>query len=581
MAATVLGAWALGAPSPASAQEVEVRYDEEYNFGEVRTFAWDDLEDRSANALVHERIVSTMESYLVEAHIRKVGVDEEPDVLITYRASSERTLQIDLARLTPGEASLMFDPGGVISRGTLVVDARDAAEGRLIYHGIARGTISEQPGEDLERIEKAIWKLVRELRKTIRQFEPDLHPFEGVPVAAIDVVGYRKTREYVIRREIRSKIGEPLDVEVLDADVIRLRNLSLFSQVRVDADQRDDGVHVEFQLKESPPVIPYPAMAFTEENGFSIGVGLSASNVTGRDVSLSGRALFGGTNNYNALLRYPWITGNHVEAGLLAAHVERKDEVREFNETSDEFLPWVGTYFAGDSGRFKAGPRFFRMKSDVPGITLSPDNEDQLYSLGLSVGWDTRDSWNLPRHGWLNELLVWKTGGALGGDGDFWTVTFDVRRFQKLNERDTLVLASLLTLQPGEVPEYYRYYLGGANTIRGYSVEDSKELSGKNQYLGTVELRHILMPPRRFDFFDKWSFRLGLELAALGDIGIAWDTSNQFASDRLRGGVGIGLRLLHPGAGMTRLDFAWSPEGGFQFHFGGASKMARSRLRLR
>ena len=125
-----------------------------------------------------------------------------------------------------------------------------------------------------------------------------------------------------------------------------------------------------------------------------------------------------------------------------------------------------------------------------------------------------------------------------------------------------------------------RYYLGGANTIRGHSVEDSKQLSGKNQYLGTVELRQTVLQPRRFDIF-KWSFSFGLELAALGDIGIAWDTSNQFALNRFRGGFGLGLRLLTPGTGMTRFDFAWSPEGGFQFHFGGASKMARSRLRLR
>jgi outer membrane protein insertion porin family len=473
----------------------------------------------------------------------------------------------------------MVDPGGTISRGTLVFEARDAGEDRLIFYGVAHDTIEGQPQEDLERIEKAVWKLVRELRKNIRRFEPDLHPFEGRAVAAINVVGFKKTREYVIRREIRSRVG--LELSVVEDDVVRLRNLSLFSQVRVDAEKGDDGIHLEFQLKESPPVIPYPAVAFTEENGFSIGLGLSASNVTGRDISASGRALFGGTNNYNLLAKWPWVTGNHVELGFMAAHVERADEVRGFNETSNEILPWVGTYFAGDSGRFKVGPSLFRMQSDVPGITLSPDNDDQLHRLGLSVGWDTRDSWNLPRHGWLNEFLVWKTGGALGGDGDFWTVNFDLRRFQQLSERNTLVLASLLTVQPGEIPEYFRYYLGGANTVRGYSVEDSKTLSGKNQYLGTVEFRHILMPPHRFDFFDKWSFRFGLELAALGDIGIAWDTSNQFAANRLRGGVGIGLRLLHPGAGMTRFDFAWSPEGGFQFHFGGASKMARSRLRLR
>lgn len=569
------------AATPARAQEVDVRYDRDYDFGSIHTFAWDDLEGRAQNHLIHEQIVTTLERRLDEAHIREAESDEEPDVLITYRASPERTIQIDLARLTPGEASLMIDSRGIFARGTLIFEARDAREDRLIFHGVAHETLEGQPGEDLERIEKGIWELVRELRKTIRRFEPDLNPFEGRPIAAIDLVGFRKTKEYVIRREIRSQVGQPLDLELIDQDVIRLRNLSLFSQVRVDVEERKDEVHLEFQLKEQPPVIPYPAMAFTEENGFSVGVGLSASNVTGRDISLSGRAVFGGTNNYNALMKWPWITGNHVEFGFLAAHVERSDKVRGFDETSDEILPWVGTWFAGDKGRFKIGPSLFRMKSDVDGITLDPDNEDQLHRLILSVGWDTRDNWNLPRHGWLNEARVTKTGGILGGNGDFWTMDLDVRRFQPIDERQTLVLASLLTFQPGEVPDYLRYYLGGANTIRGYSVEDSKTLSGKNQYLGTVEYRKIVVPPRRFDILDRWSFRLGLELAALADIGIAWDTSNQFAANRFRGGIGFGVRLLHPGAGMTRFDFAWSPEGGFQFHFGGASKMARSRLRLR
>ena len=198
---------------------------------------------------------------------------------------------------------------------------------------------------------------------------------------------------------------------------------------------------------------------------------------------MSGRALFGGTNNYNILAEYPWISGNHVSLGFFGAHIERTDEVRGFNETSDEELPWIGTYFAGDRGRLKAGPSYFRMQSDVDGVTLSDDNDDHLYRLGLAVGWDTRDSWTVPHHGWLNELQVFRTGGFLGGEGDFWTVDVDARRFQPIGKKRTLVLASLLTVQSGEafvdVPSYMRYFLGGANTIRGYSVEDSKTLSGK------------------------------------------------------------------------------------------------------
>jgi outer membrane protein insertion porin family len=366
--------------------------------------------------------------------------------------------------------------------------------------------------------------------------------------------------------------------------VVRLNNLSIFAQVRVGAREEKDGVRLEYQVKETPPVLPYPAMSFTEENGFSIGLGISAPNLTGRDITLSGRALFGGTTNYNAYFLWPWVTRDHLELGFFGAHVERRDDVRGFDEDSDEIFPWVGAYRFGDKGRIKVGGILFRMSSDVPGITLSPDNEDHLHRFGGSIGWDSRDDWNLPHHGWLNEFQLLRTGGIFGGDGDWWTADFDVRRFQPLGEWDTLVLASLLTLQSGEafvdIPDYMRYYVGGANSIRGYSVADSKTLSGKNQFLNTVEFRRTIRKPRRYDIIGL-SFKLGLELAALADLGIAWDTSNQFAANRFRGGIGIGLRLLHPGAGMTRLDFAWSPEGGFQFHFGGASKMARSRFRIR
>jgi hypothetical protein len=570
--------------APAFAQKVKVDYDRDHDFAEVRSYAWGEIEQRAANTLAHEQILASLDKWLAEARLRKVGVGDSPDVVLTYHTSSEATIEIDFARLTPGEADLLINPDGIYARGTLVLDVRDGGDGRLVFHGVARGTLDAQPTKVLEKIDKAAYKLASKLGDSISRYTPNLNPFEGRLVTGIDVAGFKKTREYVIRREIRAMVGEPLDLSVVDRDVVRLNNLAIFAQVRPDVREDDEGLRLLYQLKETPPVIPYPAFSFTEENGFSIGAGVSAANLSGRDIALSGRALFGGTSNYNVLFNWPWITGNHFEFGFLGAHIERTDEVRGFNEDSDEILPWVGTYFAGDRGRFKVGPSFFRMRSDVPGITLSEDNEDHLYRLGVAVGWDTRDSWNLPHHGWLNELQVFRTGGFLGGDGDFWTVDADVRRFQPVGERRTLVLASLLTLQSGEafvdVPSYLRYHLGGANTIRGYSVEDSKELSGKNQYLGTVELRQTVLQPRRYDIL-KWSFRFGLEVAALGDIGIAWDTSNQFATNRLRGGVGIGLRLLVPGSGQTRFDIAWSPEGGFQFHFGGGSKMARSRLRLR
>jgi hypothetical protein len=54
VAAVLPWALALVVAVPAVAQDVKVKYDEEYNFGEVRTYAWDELEERATNTLIHE-----------------------------------------------------------------------------------------------------------------------------------------------------------------------------------------------------------------------------------------------------------------------------------------------------------------------------------------------------------------------------------------------------------------------------------------------------------------------------------------------------------------------------------------------
>jgi outer membrane protein assembly factor BamA len=225
------------------------------------------------------------------------------------------------------------------------------------------------------------------------------------------------------------------------------------------------------------------------------------------------------------------------------------------------------------------------MRSDVDGKTLSPDNEDSLLRLGASLGWDTRDSWTHPRRGWLNEIEVLKTGGFLGGDGDFWTLTADLRRWQRTAAHQTLLVSGLVSYQTGmagvDIPVYLDYRMGGANSIRGYSVEDlGKRLYGKSQLIGTVEYSFILMPMRPFKVF-RWSLRLGLEAALFTDAGIAWSLPEDLRMNRARAGGGAGLRLLIPGAEMLRFDVGWSPEGGFQFHFAGRAKAERQRWRIR
>ena len=143
---------------------------------------------------------------------------------------------------------------------------------------------------------------------------------------------------------------------------------------------------------------------------------------------------------------------------------------------------------------------------------------------------------------------------------------------QALGEKLTLATGPFLSLQSGtvdeDVPQYLQYFIGGANSVRGYKLEElGKEIFGKNQFLYTAEFRHLAIPVHPVNIL-KWSFSLGLEFAAFGDVGVAWSRPGDFNLARTRSGYGVGVRLLVPGLDSLRFDVARSEEGDTVFNFG-------------
>ncbi len=410
-----------------------------------------------------------------------------------------------------------------------------------------------------------------------------LASFENLNVTAIELAGRKVTREYVITREIQTRVGEPLRTALVDEDVQRLENLSIFAAIGVEGQAEGTGVRLTFRFKEMPALIPFVGVEYSEQDGVSGGPQVSALNLFGRGISVGGKAYFGGAKKYEVGLSWPWISGDHVSLNFRGARLSRADELNEFKETSYEFTPQVGRYL-GEHGRLKGKFSLFRMESDVDGKTLAPDNHDTLPRLGASFGWDSRDSWRFPRGGWLNEVELWRTG-FFGSEGNFWTLNLDVRRWIPTATGQRLMVSGLASLQSGtvgeDVPVYMLYRMGGANSIRGYRITElGRELYGKNQLIGTAEYSFNLVPVRRWDVW-KFAFSLGLDVALFADVGTAWSESSEFVASRARGGGGAGLRLLVPGAEMIRFDLGWSREGGFQFHIAGGSKPAAQRNRLR
>lgn len=412
----------------------------------------------------------------------------------------------------------------------------------------------------------------------------DIDSFAGRVITRIDLSGNRFTRDFIIRRELRSQVGKPLDSQLLQEDLRRLENLDIFSSVKVAPAADGAGVALALQVRELPFMVPYVSYDVTDEDGWSFGPALKSVNMLGVDLYVAGFALMGGKTSYLLDMSYPWVAGDHLSLDLDLARIERENELDGFRETSLEVSPWVG-YYWGENGRVKLGGSYMKVTSDVDGHTLSASNVDRLRRAGIALGYDSRDVWGDPHRGWLNEVQVVKTGGVLGGEADFWTAHLDLRRFQPLFSPRTLVLAGLLSLQTGRVgrdaPEYLDFHLGGSNTIRGQNLADlGRVLYGKNQLIGTLEYRIPLLPIREYELL-RLPADLGLAGAFFADAGLAWSEEEELNAGRARAGLGVGLRLLMPAVDMVRLDLGFDTDGNRRIHLAGFSKMQAQRLRLR
>jgi len=403
----------------------------------------------------------------------------------------------------------------------------------------------------------------------------------GKEIEEIRLAGLKHTNEQLVRDSLVSRIGEPYLEETVARDRERLDRLGIFSAVSVHPSAQDGGVLLEYELKETFPYLPLITADITDADGLTIGPGLKATNLFGRGISFSGAARFGQATTVELQTANPWLPGGHIIYSADGWYRDRYNELDDFNENSFEMDLRLGRTFRS---RLRAGLHliYLSMKSDVDDITLSDDNHDNLHAGGVFFGYDSRDAWSNPHRGWWGEVDLLKVGDPFGGDGDWWRLSLDIRRYHPVKPRHTLALFAYTALQTGEVgtdiPEYMDFGIGGTNSVRGW---DLGARQAKNELIGTAEYRYVFREKRPIKVFGA-TFHLGLEAALFGDAGIVWDEEEEFRSDNIIAGGGVGLRLLIPFVRVVRFDIAYGESGSqLNLHVGAFEKPEKQRQRIR
>ena len=194
--------------------------------------------------------------------------------------------------------------------------------------------------------------------------------------------------------------------------------------------------------------------------------------------------------------------------------------------------------------------------------TTREDNRGLLMLGTISLVSDTT-RWQIfgPQSGTRYNLTFEKSYRATGSDLELTNLVFDFRRYFKLGRRSTF--ATRLLLGGSFARDKSLFYLGGIDTLRGYSYE---ELIGTRMGLLNFELRIPFIDELRFGWPFSWAIG-GIRGIIFADLGTTW-SEEQFNSDNryyllrregnrvslndVKGSIGLGLRLQ---LGFFSLDF--------------------------
>jgi len=387
-------------------------------------------------------------------------------------------------------------------------------------------------------------------------------------IRLILIQGNEKTREETILREMKLRQGQPLVLEELERDRLRIQNLGIFNRVEIDIVPTDAGSILIVSVSEMWYFFPYPIIFRNERSWsrLSVGAGLLYNNFRGRREVIDFSAWLG--FNPAARLSYsnPWIFGKaklYTRVSLFGRRIRNRtftvqDSV--VNENQFGFSWTLGKRF----GHFtyfdvSIGYRRLTLSDGGQGATLSPSGTDKLPNVGFSFRYDSRDLWEYPHKGEFVTLWASKTG-FFSDHIDYLRYGADLRKYIPIGTT-TLAFRSAVNLSDGTIPVYDKVHFGFATRIRGHF---RKRRTGDNLLLASAEFRFPIIP---ISFHDWGPFRgmgqygsnlrFGVSGGLFIDTGNVWFQNDDFDTNDFISGWGAGLHFFLPYNGLIRLEYGF------------------------
>jgi hypothetical protein len=172
--------------APSLAQKVTIDYSRGFDWNGVETFQYVETPESNIkdNQIMADRVSSMIRQELREGGLQEV--QENPDLYVTYHFTSEERKQLSTTSMGMGGYGGYWDDWGgwgdpfggpmmgssttreySYEEGTLVIDAYDSKEKKMVWRGSGTVTVKEKPEKQVKQVENILKKLGKKWDKIL------------------------------------------------------------------------------------------------------------------------------------------------------------------------------------------------------------------------------------------------------------------------------------------------------------------------------------------------------------------------------------------------------------------------------
>ncbi len=380
-----------------------------------------------------------------------------------------------------------------------------------------------------------------------------------VRIGAVKLTGLQKTKPEVVLRELPVQTGDVFDQRKIDQSFHRLVNLGYFYEVSPSLlEEGTTPEEIVFNAKVTEArtgrfsgVIGYapPTTEFEGAPQLTGVIEATEANLlgTGRGANFLWKS--GLLRTLRIGYAEPWAFGKPIEIGVEYSQLKQRNQFTDAESNENAASVTVAARFR----RLFEGSLGFSYKriglptgdTPLPATPLSMDlpitdvadpaaQSGVKYGITLGLTRDSRDYFLNPTRGRLDHLAF----EFSRGDFKLRKLWVNLRGYYPTWRRQVIAVGLHGAAAWGDnIPPTELFYLGGANTLRGY---DEDWFFGPRRVYANIEYRLLVGRTSQFFVFT--------------DLGAVTQVDQPTVFDPLRVGYGFGMRLESKG-GLLRMDY--------------------------